>query len=207
MDLKRLEQTAAYELRAHGLKGWTFAFSNAKRRLGVCKYATKRIEISEYYAANNPDASVLDTLRHEIAHALAGPSAGHGPRWKAIAVRLGATPRACETSSDLETVPGDWQATCPTCQKTFHLYRRPKRPDAYRCKCAGRSQLIFAWAGDPAQAPPAPLPVARPSARWEALCTGCQTVHKRLRRPRAGTWRCKCSQGTILTWRYNPEPA
>ena len=42
-------------------------------RLGVCKYRAKRIEIAEYYAQNSPPETVLDTLRHEIAHAIAGP--------------------------------------------------------------------------------------------------------------------------------------
>ena len=97
MDLEQLKATAAQELRKHGLHGWTFGLADAKRRLGVCKYRTKRIEIAEYYARHSPEESVLDTLRHEIAHALAGPAAKHGPRWKAVAVRLGATPRSCET--------------------------------------------------------------------------------------------------------------
>jgi hypothetical protein len=64
----------------------------------VCKYRTKRIEISKYYAQHSPRESILDTLLHEIAHALAGPKAGHGPSWKAIAVRIGANPRACDNS-------------------------------------------------------------------------------------------------------------
>ena len=93
MDLEQLEAIARQELKKHGLHGWTFGLSKTKRRLGVCKYRTKRIEIAEYYARNSPEESVLDTLRHEIAHAIAGPAAKHGPRWKAVAVRLGATLR------------------------------------------------------------------------------------------------------------------
>ena len=88
MDLQELEAVANREIAKHGLYGWTFAFAATKRRLGVCKFQAKRIEIAEFYAANNPPESVLDTLFHEIAHALAGPRAGHGPNWKAIAIRL-----------------------------------------------------------------------------------------------------------------------
>src|SRR3954463_2529714 len=109
MDLERLEEIARLELRKNALHGWTFGLSNAKRRLGVCKYRAKRIEIAEYYARNSPEETVLDTLRHEIAHALAGPAAKHDPAWKAVAVRLGATPRACETSHQAVVKPGDWQ--------------------------------------------------------------------------------------------------
>jgi len=98
MDLKELETIAAQELKKNGLHGWTFGLADTGRRLGVCKYRTRRIEIAEYYARNSPPETVLDTLRHEIAHAIAGPAAKHGPAWKAVAIRLGATPRACETS-------------------------------------------------------------------------------------------------------------
>src|SRR3954465_9999330 len=126
MDLKQLETIVAEELRQHGLRGWTFGLARTRRRLGVCKYGAKRIEIAEYYARNSPEESVLDTLRHEIGHAIAGPAAKHGPRWKAVAVRLGATPRACDNSPETVVPPGDWRATCPACTKTYHRHRRPK---------------------------------------------------------------------------------
>jgi predicted SprT family Zn-dependent metalloprotease len=200
MDLELLDEIARRELRDHGLRGWTFGLARTKRRLGVCKYKAKRIEIAEYYARNSPEASVLDTLRHEIAHAIAGPAARHGPRWKAVAVRLGATPRSCESSGEAVVEPGDWQATCPACEKVLHLYRQPKSLTGYRCKCEARSPLTFAYVGDPARKPVAP-PTARETARWEATCAGCGTVHRRVRRPRAGRWRCKCPQGCEIVWR------
>ncbi len=77
MELKELEAIAKREMTKHGLHDWTFRFADTKRQLGVCKYRKKRIEIAEYYALNSPQESVLDTLLHEIAHAIAGPKAGH----------------------------------------------------------------------------------------------------------------------------------
>jgi predicted SprT family Zn-dependent metalloprotease len=200
MDLEQLEAIARQELKMHGLHGWTFGLSNTKRRLGVCKYRQKRIEIAEYYARNSPEASVLDTLLHEIAHALAGPAAGHGPKWKAIAIRLGATPRACESSGQAVVEPGDWQATCPTCGKTFYLYRRPRSLTGYRCKCAARSPLTFEYCGDPSRRPAEPIETKK-AARWEAACAGCGAVHQRFRRPKTGRWLCKCRHRCEITWR------
>jgi SprT-like family len=200
MDLKELESIAVRELRANGLHDWTFALAKTKRRLGVCKYRSKRIEIAEYYARNSPPETVLDTLLHEIAHAIAGPAAKHGPRWKAVALRLGATPRSCETSHQAVMEPGDWQASCPACKKTVHIYRRPKSLTGYHCKCEARSPLTFEYVGDPARKPVVPL-TAQESARWEAKCAGCGTVHLRLRRPKAGVWRCKCPHRCELAWR------
>ena len=205
MDLKELAETARLEMLKHGLRDWTFSLANTKRRLGVCKYRTKRIEIAEYYALNSPRETVLDTLMHEIAHAIAGAAARHGPVWKAVAIRLGATPRACDSSPDTVIKPGDWQATCPACQKTVHRYKRPLTLSGYRCRCAAHSPLVFEFVGDPARKPYVPLTLEE-NANWEARCAGCQTVHYRLRKPKAGIWRCKCPQHCELTWRRRSNP-
>jgi len=207
MDLKELETIARSEMSKNNLVGWTFGFANTKRRLGVCKYRTKQIEIAEYYALHSSTESVLDTLFHEIAHAIVGPGAGHGPAWKAVAIRLGATPRACETSTDVVMKPGDWQAKCPACGKIYHRYKRPRTITGYSCKCASRSPLSFEFMGDPALKPIVPLTIQQ-SARWEAKCAACQTVYFKTRRPKAGVWRCRCPHRCELTWHYRiPSPA
>lgn len=200
MDLEQLQVIARQEMSKHGLHGWRFGLARTKRRLGACKHRTKQIEISEYYARHSPAETVLDTLLHEIAHAIAGPGAGHGPAWKAIAIRLGATPRSCESSDSAVVEPGDWQATCPACARTVHFYRRPKSLRGYRCKCAARSPLTFAYKGDPAQMPVVPL-TAQKAARWESTCEGCGTPYFRMRRPKAGVYRCRCAQRLELVWR------
>lgn len=203
MDLEELDEMARQEFKKYGLRGWTFGLAKARRRLGVCKFKAKRIEIGAYYARHNPTENVLDTLRHEIAHALAGPAAKHGPRWKAIAIRLGAKPQSCETADEVVVEPGDWQATCPACNKTIHLYRAPRSLTGYRCKCEARSPLTFEYAGDPARKPVVPL-TAEESARWEARCPGCGTVHLRQRRPKAGVWRCGCPHRSEIVWKPRP---
>lgn len=201
MDLQQLETIARQEFLAHGLVGWSFGWANTKRRLGACKYRLRQIEIAEFYALHNPPEKVLDTLRHEIAHALAGPKAGHGPRWKAIARRIGATPRACDTSHETVVKPGDWQATCVACQKIYHRYKRPQSLTGYRCRCPAKSSLTFRFAGDPLRQPV--IETTSSKLRWEAKCAGCQTVHLRVRKPKAGTWRCRCPQRCELVWRFH----
>ena len=78
----------------HGLEAWDFRFSAAERRLGECREREKTIRLSRRHAVNSDSREVTDTILHEIAHALAGAEAGHGPAWKAVAERLGATPKA-----------------------------------------------------------------------------------------------------------------
>ncbi len=206
MDLQKLVLVAAQELTAHNLVGWTFTFGDSKRRLGACKYRVKRIEIAEYYAANSPEDHVLDTLRHEIAHALAGPKAGHGPAWQAVAVRLGAKPVACDRSGEAVVKPGDWQSDCAACGITHHRYKRPPSLTGYRCACTARTPLTYEHKGDPAFRPYVPEMLAD-APGWFAICEGCRTVHRKIRRPKAGKWLCRCRHPSGLTWQWGLAPA
>ncbi len=203
MDLQEVEVLAEKAILNYGLQGWSFRWARTKRRLGACNYRLKRIEIAEFYARHNPPEQVLDTLLHEIAHALAGPQARHGPAWKAIARRLGATPKACDKGDQTVVMPGDWQATCGACNKTYHKYKRPQSLTGYRCRCSARTSLSFQFTGDPARQPIVPLTVEQ-AAKWEAQCSGCQTVHRRVRKPKTGVWRCRCLHRCELVWRFRP---
>ena len=78
----------------HGLADWTFRFSAARRTIGLCNEKEKVIQLGRHHAANDVLAQVTDTILHEIAHALAGAAARHGPAWRRIARSIGATPRA-----------------------------------------------------------------------------------------------------------------
>ena len=94
---ERLSQIADMARRLmdeNGLADWTFAFLEAERRLGDCHFEERVIRLGRAHALDGSEAGIRDTVLHEIAHALAGPEARHGPKWKAIAKRLGATPRA-----------------------------------------------------------------------------------------------------------------
>ncbi|MFG6446294.1 SprT-like domain-containing protein [Microbacterium sp. P06] len=104
---------------------WSFGFDNAKRRAGLCDFARKRISVSRYLSARYDDETNHQTLLHEVAHALAGPSAGHGPQWKAVAHRLGyvgGTTHRGETASEL----APWVGVCPA-GHTVYRHRRATR--------------------------------------------------------------------------------
>ena len=79
----------------HGLE-LEITTSNAKKALGRCFFRNGRpvrIDLSSYWTNRLPESEVRDTILHEIAHALAGVKAGHGPEWKAAAVKVGANPK------------------------------------------------------------------------------------------------------------------
>lgn len=82
-----------------GLDGWVFGWNTNKTRIGVCRHKSKRIELAIFRFENTVNSDLhlfIDTVKHEIAHALAGPRAGHGPVWKKWAVKVGAVPKACK---------------------------------------------------------------------------------------------------------------
>lgn len=78
----------------HGLEKWALHFNVARGNLGECRPREQLILLSRTHSVSGSREQVTDTILHEIAHALAGPEAGHGPAWKAIARRIGATPKS-----------------------------------------------------------------------------------------------------------------
>ncbi len=84
----------------HGLTDWRLAFVESGRRLGDCHYRDRVIRIGRAHALAGNDEGIRDTVLHEIAHALAGPDTHHGPLWKAIARRVGATPKSVSYEKD-----------------------------------------------------------------------------------------------------------
>jgi predicted SprT family Zn-dependent metalloprotease len=128
---------------AHGLQHWTLGINRRKRALGLCRYDQRRIELSLYFLTSQDAAQVRDTILHEIAHALAGREAGHGPRWKAMCQKVGARPERCDKTA---VVPaGRWRAECPSCGQTFTRHRRPMRGRKYMCRHCGleKGTVIF----------------------------------------------------------------
>lgn len=103
-----MNRTAALKMYAslmweHGLikEGWKPKLnSRASRRLGACHYRNKTLDISVWHVDNGTDEAIKDTMLHEIAHAIAGHAAGHGPEWKAVCVRIGARPEQYADEAD-----------------------------------------------------------------------------------------------------------
>src|SRR3954469_14203648 len=109
----------------HGLHHWTLLFDTAKRRAGATRSSRRQISLSGPLTRLHPDEEVRDTLQHEIAHALVGPSHGHDEVWRRTATAIGCSGERC-TSEDVPSIPGEWLGTC-RCGFETRRHRRPER--------------------------------------------------------------------------------
>jgi len=125
-DLGRVRLWANALIDMHLDSSWSFTFDNAKTRAGLCNYSARRISVSRHLASRFDDDAIHQVLLHEVAHAKAGKSAGHGPRWKALARELGyAGERLHDGPIATELAP--WIGSCPA-GHLHYRYRRPARP-------------------------------------------------------------------------------
>lgn len=57
--------------------------------LGLCVYKDKSIILNAHHIDIHPYAEIVNTIRHEVAHAIMGPGYGHGAEWEAKAREVG----------------------------------------------------------------------------------------------------------------------
>jgi predicted SprT family Zn-dependent metalloprotease len=144
MNLVAASRLARELMDQHGLKAWTFEFDDAVRRAGMCSYAKRRISLSAPLTRIHDEREVRDTILHEVAHALAGSKAKHGPVWREVAVRIGCSGRRCVDPS-APSIDGPWVGSCPGGHRTTR-FRRP--PGIMSCRsCGPRFDLgnLIAW--------------------------------------------------------------
>jgi predicted SprT family Zn-dependent metalloprotease len=115
--------------------GWSFEFDTAKRRFGCCNYTQKVISLSAPLTNANDEIRVLDTILHEIAHALVGHGHGHDSVWRAKCVEIGAKPERCYTDEDTNVIAGKYRAVCGSCGQVHNRHKRPPRGRRYACLC------------------------------------------------------------------------
>ncbi|WP_425483384.1 SprT-like domain-containing protein [Isoptericola sediminis] len=136
----------------HGLSDWTFRWDRAVRRAGLTRHRDRVISLSTPLMRQFPRDEATNTILHEIAHALVGPTHGHGKVWKAKAAEIGARPERCYDSS-IARVEGDWTGECPV-GHTRDLHRAPKNLRVSCGTCSPRRfdetyLLSWRWRGTP----------------------------------------------------------
>ena len=128
MTLTEVQTLGHRLIQEHAVKsglahGWRFGFDLAPSRGGICKYKEKLILLSITFCLKASKAEIVDTLLHEIAHAIVGPRHGHDAVWKAAAARIGCTAERCHR---VKHTPPRWQGRCG-CGKQWERQRLTRR--------------------------------------------------------------------------------
>jgi hypothetical protein len=125
----------------HHLLGWRFKLDSAKKRAGRCSYRDQTISLSRYLLAQRSYEDSLNTITHEIAHALVGGLHGHDAVWAAKHRELGGDGKQYFQREGVD-MEAPWIGRCAHKEAVAVRYRKPKRLDGWNCNCPeGRSQV------------------------------------------------------------------
>lgn len=153
MELALAEKIAREAMDQWGLtaQGWEFRWSRAVKQLGETVWQTDGspgyIALSRKPVELNSEDVIRNTILHEIAHALAGNSAGHGPLWKAWCRTTGAIPE--RESAEAEHVRLRYVGTCPNGHETYRARRVTAKTPRQSCaQCNPKrydERYLFTW--------------------------------------------------------------
>lgn len=115
----------------HDLHDWKIRIGTAKNFAGMCDFSRKQITMSLFLANARSRENTVDTILHEIAHALTPKDGGHGKEWKAVASRIGANPSRCFDRKEIDpALAYKYHGRCPT-----HIERTTRRNRRAHIKC------------------------------------------------------------------------
>lgn len=117
------------------LYDWEFKWEN-NSVWGQCDHKKKYISLSERNLMGK-ESKPINTVLHEIAHALTHPDVNHGQPWKDQMILLGLPPeRLGGSTEDIRKTTAKWMYFCVTCGYKDYRYRRFNRGINYSCgKC------------------------------------------------------------------------
>ena len=116
-------------------KDWRFGFDLAPSRAGVCKYDAHRIDLSVSFCLRASRAEIIDTILHEVAHAIVGKAHNHDAVWTAKAREIGCSG---ERTHAIRHTPARWIGQC-ACGQRWHRQRLSRKvASGSRCpQCHG----------------------------------------------------------------------
>ena len=148
-------------------KGWVFEWDNAKSRMGCSKYTKKIISMSKPLAQVNSDEENVDTLLHEIAHALC-PFPGHNKVWQNLCLDIG-----CSDSITPKTyidTKKKWKGVCPSCGCETFTHRR-KNISCGNCSKTYDEKYKFKWFTNDGSEVEQSL-----TYKWKSVCQKCGNI-------------------------------
>lgn len=114
---------------------YIIGFNKDRSRLGVCRYSKRTIEFSERFLNVLPREEIVDTIRHEVAHAAVGPGHGNNGVWLAKYRALGGKGgRTVSLPKEVKAATSKYAIECSVSGEII-AYRQRKRAGGWRCTC------------------------------------------------------------------------
>lgn len=149
-------------MNTHGLVDWKLDMGSSKSTAGFCFYDHKTIRISMAFGVSVAEQVLINTIKHEIAHALSGAGHGHDSVWKAKALEIGCDGERCHREQFSHP---PFLMKCPNaCFQPKGVHRRSRKAKVCR-KCSSPVQLFNNPHSSQAcpNVSPIPSPVSSPS--------------------------------------------
>jgi len=131
MDRNTATKLCRDELNKHNLIDWGVGVTTDPNKsfLGICMGKDKKIILNAFHIDIHPDSEVIDTIMHEVAHAIVGTINGHNEVWQAKAKELGASTLPCshlDLPAHVIDAIRSGQIVEMTVEEETHIIRRPK---------------------------------------------------------------------------------
>lgn len=108
-------------LSTNGLRGWHTETFGGKTTVGLCVPSQRLIKLSKKMLEVSPDAYIMDTIYHEVAHALT-PGHRHDAVWKATAQGLGGSGEQYSDREEYSKFDSKWVGIC-MCDSATPFFR------------------------------------------------------------------------------------
>lgn len=120
---------------------------------GTADFSRREVALNERLLRRRPKET-LATLAHEVCHLVAGPRAGHGPRWADAMISLGYSPETSHTLdvSELKQRRRRWLWNCLRCRQ--RIVRTHTGAHLFRCLCGGDLVVASSSGAPVAKRPP-----------------------------------------------------
>ena len=145
MNQQEFKTLALNKMLENGLiNGWTFKFNKRKSAAGVCNHGEKTLSFSWQVLQHLSDYEKVDTVLHEIAHALV--PGGHTRAWRQKAIDIGGSGSRTVT----ERMPGhsyNWVGECVNEHLVYRnrLTKNMRLSSCSKCSSSYNTDYIFKW--------------------------------------------------------------
>lgn len=160
-------------LNVHGLTNWNVKIGHSPRRAGQANFQPQTIILSGVLMDVRSYDGTLDTIRHEVAHAIAGRNAGHGPVWKKTFISMGGDGNVRWSGDTLvKERPSKYKGTCTACGRSdFYMYRKFAGDRSCPCITKGRfdPRSLIIWQESATGRPFYPDYGTQSRAKWEEI--------------------------------------